>query len=143
MGKKLRRREARRQEAERALRAQLEAHSRIDVRARGVEHPDEFRDDYRDTLKVMRGYALRPPEDWRCRIKSRDEDKRLIDLVRFAFGRYRVAAHLENAWIDYFGDDFVDRVTPLPVDQPNRTMLRWYLVAAQGGSLYKQHTSRY
>jgi len=143
MGKKLRRREARRREADRAWRAELEAHSRAEPRARGAEHPDEFRDEYRDTLKVMRGYALRAPEDWRCRIKSRDEDKRFIDLVRFAFGRYRVVAHLENAWIDYFADDFVDRVTPLPDDQANRTMLRWYLAAAQGGSLYKQHASPY
>src|SRR5262249_46383738 len=135
MGKKLKWREARRREADRALRAELEAHSRTEVRARGVEHPDEFRDEYRDTLKVMRGYALRPLEDWRCRIKSRDEDKRFIDLVRFAFGRYRVAAHLEIAWIDTFCDDFVDRVTPLPEHGPNRTMLQWYLVAAQGGSL--------
>src|SRR5262245_59379891 len=131
MGKKLKWREARRREADRALRAELEAHSRTEVRARGAEHPDEFRAEYRDTLKVMRGYALRSPKDWRCRIKSRDEDKRFIDLVRFAFGRYRVAAHLENAWIGYFGDDFVDRVAPLPEGRPaNRTMLRWYLVAA-------------
>src|SRR4051812_7858287 len=129
MGKKLKWREARRHEADRALRAELEAHSRIEVRARGAEHPDEFRAEYRDTIKVMRGYALRSPEDWRCRIKSRDEDKRFIDLVRFAFGRYRVAVHLENAWIDpYFVDDFVDRVTPLPEGRPNRTMLRWYLL---------------
>ncbi len=143
MGKKLKWREARRREAERALRAELEAHSRLEVRWRGAEHPHEFRTEYRDTIKVMRGYALRSPDDWRCRIKSRDEDKRFIDLVRFAFGRYRVAAHLENAWIGYFADDFVDRVTPLPEGRPNRTMLRWYLVAAQGGSLYKQYASPY
>jgi PcfJ-like protein len=58
--------------------------------------------------------------------------------------RYRVAAHLENAWIDEFTDDFVNRVAMLPEPsraRPNRTMLRWYLVAAQGGSLYKQHAS--
>jgi hypothetical protein len=143
MGKKLKWREARRREADRALRAELEAHARTEVRARGIEHPNEFKPEYRDTLKVMRGYALRAPEDWRCRIKTRDQDKRFIDLVRFAFGRYRVATHLENAWISYFTDDFVDRVTPMPEARPNRTMQRWYLVVAQGGSLYKQYASPY
>src|SRR5258705_13678162 len=86
---------------------------------------------YHDKIKVLRGYALRAPEDWRCRIKSRSEERRFIDLVRFSFARYRVAAHLENAWIDRFTDDLVDRVGELPEVQPMRgsrpDLRRWYL----------------
>src|SRR5215470_3529253 len=143
MGKKLKSREARRRDVERAVCAVLEAHSKRDVGPRAIERYDDFNAEYQEKIKTLRGYALRAPEDWRCRIKSRSEDRRFVDLLRFSFARYRVAAHLENAWIDRFTYDLVDRVGELP-DSPaaNRPDLRrWYLVAAQGGSLYKQHMS--
>ena len=147
MGKKLKSREARRRDIDRAICAVLEAHSKRDVGRRAVERYDDFKAEYRNKIKALRGYALRAPEDWRCRIKSRSEERRFIDLLRFSFARYRVAAHLENAWIDEFTDDLVDRICELP-DTPaaswNRPDLRrWYLVAAQGGSLYKHYTSRF
>jgi hypothetical protein len=147
MGKKLKSREARRRDVDRAICAVLEAHSKRDVGPRAIERYDHFKAEYHDKIKALRGYALRAPEDWRCRIKSRSEERRFIDLVRFSFARYRVAAHLENAWIDRFTDDLVDRVGELPEVQPMRgsrpDLRRWYLVAAQGGSLYKQYTSAY
>jgi hypothetical protein len=147
MGKKLKSREARRRDVDRAICAVLEAHSKRDVGPRAIERYDHFKAEYHDKIKALRGYALRAPEDWRCRIKSRSEERRFIDLVRFSFARYRVAAHLENAWIDRFTDDLVDRLGELPEVQPMRgsrpDLRRWYLVAAQGGSLYKQHTSAY
>lgn len=144
MGKKLRLREARRQHAERVVCAVLESHSKRDVRPHIVERYDEFMPEYYNKIQALRTYALREPEDWRCRIKSRSEERRFIDLVRFCFGRYRVAAHLEQVWIDEFPDNFIDRMTPLanaPMTRRNDIMLRWYLVASQGGSLYKQHAS--
>ena len=59
-------------------------------------------------------HALRAPEDWRCRIKSRSQERRFLDLlVRFCFARYRVAPHLENQWLDEVADDFVDAVAPV------------------------------
>src|SRR5215510_6342677 len=145
MGKKLKLREARRRDVERAVCALLEAHSKRDVRPRAVERHGDFTQVYQNKIKTMRGYALRAPEDWRCRIKSRSEERRFIDVVRFSFARYRVAAHLENTWLDEFTDDLVDRIGDLPyTPAANRVDLRrWYLVAAQGGSLYKQHTSPY
>ncbi len=147
MGKKLKSREARRRDVDRAICAVLEAHSKRDVGPRAIERYDHFKAEYHDKIKALRGYALRAPEDWRCRIKSRSEERRFIDLVRFSFARYRVAAHLESAWIDRFADDLVDRVGELPEVQPMRgsrpDLRRWYLVAAQGGSLYKQYTSAY
>ena len=145
MGKKLKSREARRRDVERAICAVLEAHSKRDVGPRAVERYDNFKPEYHNKIRTLCGYALRAPEDWRCRIKSRSEERRFIDLVRFSFARYRVAAHLENAWLDEFTDDLIDRVAELPdtrAGHGNRPDLRrWYLVAAQGGSLYKQHTS--
>src|SRR5262245_9666101 len=147
MGKKLRLREARRRRAEDVVCAVLQNHSKRDVHPRAVERYGDFKAEYCDKIKALRTYALRAPEDWRCRIKSRSEDKRFIDLVRFAFARYPVAAHLERLWIEDFAGDFVDRLTPLdddPVFRRNASLLRrWYLVVAQGGSLYKQHTSPY
>src|SRR5215813_7483747 len=147
MGKKLRLREARRRIAERAVCSVLEAHSKRDVRPRAVERYGDFNAEYRDKIAALRTYALRAPEDWRCQIKSRSKDKRFIDLVRFAFARYRVAAHLERLWIEDFAGDFVDRLTPLdddPAFRHNGALLRrWYVVAAQGGSLYKLHASPY
>src|SRR5215467_972164 len=147
MGKKLKSREARRRDVERAICAVLEAHSKRDVGPRAIERYDDFKTEYRDKIKALRSYALRAPEDWRCQIKSRSEEKRFIDLVRFAFARYRVAAHLERLWIEDFAGDFVDRLIPLdddPVFRRDALLLcRWYLVAAQGGSLYKQHASPY
>jgi hypothetical protein len=141
MGKKLKSREAHRRDVDRAICAVLEAHSKRDVSPRAVERYDDFKAEYRDRIKALRTYALRTPEDWRCRIMSRSEDKRFMDLVRFAFARYRVAAHLERLWIEDFAGDFIyeDRVF-----RHNASLLRrWYLVAAQGGSLYKQHASPY
>jgi hypothetical protein len=147
MGKKLKSREARRRDVERAICAVLEAHSKRDVGRRTAERFDDFKAEYHNKIKLLRGYALRAPEDWRCRIKSRSEERRFVDFLRFSFARYRVAAHLENAWIEEFTDDLVDRIAQLPEIQPMRgsrpDLRRWYLVAAQGGSLYKQHTSAY
>lgn len=147
MGKKLKLREARRRDVDRAICAVLEAHSKRDVGLHAIERYDHFKPEYHDKIKTLRSYALRAPEDWRCRIKSRSEERRFIDLVRFSFARYRVAAHLENAWTGEFTDDLVDRVGELPYLPAGHwrrvDLRRWYLVAAQGGSLYKQHTSPY
>jgi hypothetical protein len=108
----------------------------------------DFSGDYRARVDALRGYALRAPQDWRCRLKSKSEEKRFLDLVRFAFARYRVPAHLEQAWLlDVVADDFVDKITLPGGPDPARInaidLRRWYLVAAQGGSLYKQEAHPY
>jgi hypothetical protein len=48
---------------------------------RAIERYDHFKAEYHDKIKALRGCALRAPEDWRCRIKSRSEERRFIDLV--------------------------------------------------------------
>ena len=147
MGKRTRWREAHRREADQCVSAVLEEHSRLDARPRA---PAAFRDfgfEYCQKVTGLSSYALRTPEDWRCRIKSRSKERRFLDLVRFVFERYRVAPHLEQVWIDDVEDDFSDRIA-LPewqaVRRPEVPNLRaWYVVAAQGGSLYKQEAHPY
>lgn len=147
MGRRIRLREARRREAELRVSAVLEANSRVDARSRAPVRFIDFKPEYREKVEALRGYALRAPEDWCCRIKSRLEERRFIDLLRFTFARFRVAPHLERIWIDEIEDDFIDRIR-----LPNRQAMhrpgapdvrRWYLVAAQGGSLYKQEARAY
>ena len=96
----------------------------------------------RRAVESWRAHALRAPEDWRCRIKSRSQERRFLDLVRFCFARYSVAPQLENVWLADTVDDFVDTVAPfagrrapLRADRPQLRL--WYIIAAQGGSLYK------
>ena len=142
MGKSNRLREAHRREAELRVSAVLEAHSRSDARSRAPERFVDFKPEYCRKVEALRHHALRAPQDWRCRIKSRSEERRFIDLVRFVFARYSVASHLERAWIEPVDDDFVDRIGP-PDRQAERRpgapdLCGWHLLVAQGGSLYKQ-----
>lgn len=142
MGKKNRAREARRRQDDNVVWAVLKSHSETvgpRTRAHAPGCFDEFGYEYRRRVDALRDYALRPPTDWRCRIKSRSEEKRFLELVRFSFARYRVAPHLEQTWIAPIDDDFVDQITAPNLPRANAPdMHRWYLIAAQGGSLYKQ-----
>ena len=147
MGKRSKFREARRQQAARAVCAVLAAHSKRKNGPAVVAHCGEFKPQYRAKIEAYRAFVLRAPEDWRCRLKSRSEDRRFIDLVRFAFAKYPVPAHLENVWLEDVDDDFVDdvRARARRAGEPRRgqarpDLLRWYIVASQGGSLHK--TSR-
>ena len=148
MGKKMRLRETRRLEAELRVCAVLEANSRRDARLRAPEHFHEFKPEYREKIAALREHALRAPEDWHCRIKSRSEERRFIDLVRFAFARYPVARHLEQAWFTPVEDDYIDRDVsrPSPFKFHKRRvpdLRRWYIIATQGGSLYKADAHRF
>jgi hypothetical protein len=147
MGKRNRWRDARRRETEERVSAILTRHSRSNARTRAVERFHDFKPDFRDKVEVLCGYALRAPEDWRCRLKSRRVERRLFELVRFVFARYPVPAHLERVWIEDVADDFVDRI-----DAPNLAAGRrpdapdlrhWYITVAQGGSVYKAETRPY
>jgi hypothetical protein len=145
MGKRNRLKEAGRTEARSALDAVLRQHGGRPDDAVAETFADFFGKP-RAAVGAFRGYALRDPEDWRCRIKSRADDRRFLDLVRFCFARYRVAPHLENLWLADIADDFIDRVAPIPRAPfpPARPDLRaWYIIAAQGGSLYRQAARPY
>jgi hypothetical protein len=101
----------------------------------------DFAPQRRSAIDALRTHALRGPKTWRCRIRSRSQDRRFLDLVRFCFARYSVAPHLENVWLADVADDFVDAVAAVDARRPRRTdrpdLRAWYIVAAQGGSLYR------
>jgi len=149
MGKRNKLREVRRLLAEEEYDALLEAHSRRNVQP-VVTTCDDLRPEYRAKIEAYRAFALRPPKDWYRRIKSRSEERRFIDLVRFAFARYPVPAHIEDFWLRDIADDFVDDVRPRverrgapPVGHVRPDPIRWYIIVAQGGSLHKQATHPY
>jgi PcfJ-like protein len=148
MGKRNKLRQTHRQRIENRVCAVLTAHSQRKSPPTVAVRYGDFAADYCNKIEAYRTYALRPPEDWRCRIKSRSPERRFIDLVRFTFARYRVPAHLEQMWVRDVEDDFVDDVRERsrrmpPTAAARRGLLRWYIIAAQGGSLHKQATSPY
>jgi PcfJ-like protein len=148
MGKRNKLRQARRQQAETDVCALLAAHSnRKSDPAVAVTYGD-FAPEYRAKIEAYRTYVLRAPEAWRCRLKSRSQERRFIDLVRFCFARYPAPAHLAQTWINDVHDDFVDDVRPRELRAAagghGRGDLRgWYIIATQGGSLYKQAARPY
>jgi hypothetical protein len=139
MGRKSRLRAAQRRDADRVVCAVLEAHSKNHVGPRPVERYSDFKG---YSLEAYRACAIRAPETWRCRIKSRSDEKRFLDLVRFTFASYRVPVHLEDVWIEPFDDDFVDRLAPRDCGDLGRSRgpdLRfWYILVAQGRSLHRE-----
>jgi hypothetical protein len=83
----------------------------------------------RDLVEPHRALALRPPEAWRCRLRSRAPERRFIDLVRFVFGAYPVPAHLEGVWN---GAGLLCDGGPRQND-----LCLWAIAVAQGRSLYR------
>jgi PcfJ-like protein len=150
MGRKTKLWEAKQQRAERAVCAWLQAHSRRSSRPAVLVRCDDFQLDRRCKIERYREFALRSPDEWRCRLKSRSPERRFLDLVDFTFARYPVPAHLRKVWIDGIADDFVDDTRTLaqraaecrhPRAQPD--LVRWYLIATQGGSLHKRAAHPY
>jgi len=71
---------------------------------------------------------LRDARAWRPQMKTRDPARLRLAAARYLFARYPVAEHLEKIWIDSSG---LER---------DEIMLRkrWFIVAAGGGSLYRE-----
>src|SRR5204863_52413 len=99
MGKRTKSREAQRFAAEQIISARLRACSKTKHHARFIDSFCEFDPARRVQIEAYRPFALRAPEDWRCVLRKRAPDLRFLELVRFAFARYRVAQHLENCWL--------------------------------------------
>jgi hypothetical protein len=150
MGKRNKLRQARRQQAATNVCAVLAAHAKRNSYSAVAVAYGDFAPEYRAKIESCRAFALRPPETWRCRLKSRSQERRFIDLVRFVFARYPAPAHLEWTWISDVEDDFVDDIGPCgPRRADGRQaaagpdLRRWHLIATQGGSLHKQAAHPY
>jgi hypothetical protein len=141
MGRKIRLYEAKARAAEEAVAARLRAHSKSETAPKSVETYSDFDHIYSSGVERYRGYALRMPERWRCRLRSHAVERRFLDLVKYTFARYPVAHHLENAWIEDVRarvDRSAARVDRNEPAAENPDFRRWYIIATQGGSLYKQ-----
>src|SRR5215831_15327419 len=121
----------RRQEAERA---RVEAY---EVSLRGVSQPARPAPSFHKAIhEAKRGFEadiLRDAYAWRPQMKSRDAARLRLAAARYLFARYAVAEHLEQIWIDSSGLE------------PNEIKLRkrWYIVAAGGGSLYRERAGQW
>jgi hypothetical protein len=143
MGKKIKSREAQLRAAEGEIAARLRARSKDKAGPAFIGSYAEFAPAYREKIETFRGSALRAPEAWRCRLRSRSPERRFLELVRFTFARYRVARHLENAWIEEthaFADQVGVPVGANRAGEEGAAFRSWYILVAQGGSLYKHAT---
>ncbi|MGD9785947.1 MAG: PcfJ domain-containing protein [Hyphomicrobiaceae bacterium] len=116
----------RRQEAERTRVEVYEASLR-----RVWQHARPAPDFARALDEAARGFGgvvVREPSAWRPQMKTRDAARLRLAAARHLFARYPVAHHLEQVWIR------TDGLDPGEIDLRKR----WYIVAAGGGSLYRE-----
>ena len=143
MGKRIKLREAQRRATAEAIAARLRAHARPKSNPAFIDAYSGFDLSYRERIESYRKLALRAPEDWRCALRCRAPERRFLELVEFSFARYGVADHLKNAW-HAAPNARDDLVVALATDHDGIPDLRrWYIIAAQGGSLHKEATHRY
>jgi PcfJ-like protein len=116
----------RRQDAERVRQAVFEATLRRVSKTPRVP-PDFFRA-LQDAAQGFEGWTVREPSAWRPNLKTRDPARLRLAAARHLFARYPVAAPLECVWVNHEG---------LTASEVNLRK-RWYIVAARGGSLYKE-----
>ena len=116
----------RRQDAERARIETYDATLR-----RVARRPRPTPDFLRAIDEAGRGFAgeaVRDPQSWRPQMKTRSAARLRLAAARHLYARYPVPAMLESIWIDDTGLDA----------EEVRLRKRWYVVAARGGSLYKE-----
>ena len=112
-----------------AQRAQGEAYAaslrRVSQRARP---PPNFHKAIDEAKRGFEADVLRDAWAWRPQMKTRDGARLRLAAARYLFARYPVAEHLEQIWVDSSG---------LGRDEI-RLRKRWFIVAAGGGSLYRE-----
>ena len=116
----------RRQDAERERIEAYEATLR--ACARRAQSPSLLSDAIAAVRVGLSSFVLRDSDDWRPRLKTRDPARLKLAAARYLFARYPVPAPLEHIWSGPAG---------LGASEVKERK-RWYLVAAQGGSLYKE-----
>jgi hypothetical protein len=116
----------RRQEAGRARVEAYEASlRRVSQRARPAPN---FQMAIDEAKRGFEADILRDAWAWRPQMKTRDAARLRLAAARYLFARYPVAEHLERIWLDCSGlgpDEIILRK-------------RWFIVAASGGSLYRE-----
>lgn len=82
---------------------------------------------------------LNQPDGFVYTKKSRDPQKHIRELTRFVFARYRVPNHLQNVWDARFKSARYLAAGHGATKDAAINKIDWYICAAQGGSLYKEH----
>jgi hypothetical protein len=137
MGKQIRLREAQKRASEQALYQILR--QRVKVRPPFIDSFAEFAPNYRAKVEQYRRFAIRLPEDWKSSVRSRSPERRFIDLARFVFARYPVARHLESVWDqEPRADVDTEDLEAAPSARGRVDRYYWYILAAQGKSLYRE-----
>ncbi|QDZ03028.1 hypothetical protein FQ775_23130 [Nitratireductor mangrovi] len=122
---------ARRQQAERE---RIQAYDATLKRVRRAARPaPDFNKALAEAKAGFAADAIRDPSAWRPRMKSRDAARLRLAAARHLYARYAVAPSLEAIWIDQGGLD-IDEV---------RLRKGWYIIAARGGSLYKEGAGKW
>jgi hypothetical protein len=131
MGRRIRQKEAQRAEAKRRVDAHLARKIAI------APAPDDF---YGFSVQRQAlidryfAYFLRSPRDWRRRGKSKSEEKRFVELIKFTVAQYSTPDHLTAVWAHG------------PSRSPTLAgidLYAWWLAVAQGKSLYKALAHRW
>jgi hypothetical protein len=122
------------QRRQEAWRARVEAYEaslrRVSQRARPAPN---FQQAIDEAKRGFEADVLRDPWAWRPQMKTRDAARLRLAAARYLFARYPVAEHLEQIWMDCSG---------LKPDEI-RLRKRWYIVAAGGGSLYREGAGKW
>lgn len=84
--------------------------------------------------------AIRSPETFAVKMKSKDAGKFALALAKHCFARYPTPAHLDAVW-------YPVAALAKPLNAPVRLdafdKMAWWMTVAQGGSLHKAHTSAF
>lgn len=116
----------RRQEAERQRTQAYDATLRRARRA--VRAAPDFEGALAEAVRGFENDIVRIRDDWRPKLKTRDEGRLRLAAARHLFARFPVCGALERVWLD---------TTGLAGDEI-RLRKRWYVAAARGGSLYRE-----
>jgi hypothetical protein len=133
MGRRNHQRQAQRAMADRQVRAHLAR------RIAAAEPPDDFYGFSRERQALIERYDaryIRSPRDWRCKVKSKSESKRFIELVRFTFARFPTPDHLTAVWAEATAPACSTTLAGIDLRE-------WWLAVAQGNSLYKAIARRW
>lgn len=90
-------------------------------------------------LMPYKKFAIRPFENFEVRTKSKNKDKQRIEMVRFAFGKYRVSKALSNVWNTTKENTILPIFNISDAEKEMADMKKWYVCVATGGSLYKEY----
>lgn len=119
--------------------ADRQVHAHLARRIAAAEPPEDFYGFSHERQALIERYQscyVRSPREWHCKVKSKSESKRFVELVKFTFAIFPTPDHLTDVWADA---PAMARSTAIAgID-----LCEWWLAVAQGKSLYKTIARRW